>query len=454
MFVKKTIVTALSLGFVFAAHADDASDLKELKEIVAKQQAQLETLNKQVKEQDTSNKEAVAQYVQTEVANQMKAQKSLLSLGKHISSLKIGGDLRLRYQRENDFSENGSKAVTPGQHSRDRFRQRLRIGMEWTSKDENWTVGTRLATGSADGRSTNDTFGDESGMQAYEHGDIRLDMAYARMNFSTKEDDFYSALTLGQQKNLFLSSFIFNDGDLTPIGVTYQYNIFTGGNADMKIEERQSWFNTFGVYTVDHRASGRETNDIIVAQAQTGYRGELGVIALGIAHYNDGVRDTNLDGDKVDSTDIKDQDYGYNIVDAYGEFKVWEDGADSIKLLGHVGYNLSASDDSTQTGVTEAAGMEFGEGLAYYGAIEGKFSDFKASYGWAHVEADSLPIFMIDSDFAHGATNYQGHVIKLGYNITKNLEIGGTALLAKTIEDNTSQIGSRDLYQLDMVWKF
>ncbi|MEN9361461.1 MAG: hypothetical protein RL095_2996 [Verrucomicrobiota bacterium] len=454
MFVKKTIVTALSLSLAFAANADEASDLKEMKEILAKQQAQIETLNKQIKEQETANKEAVAQYVKTEVDNAMKSQKSLLGLGKHISALKFSGDLRLRYQRENDFSEDGSKAVAAGQHSRDRFRQRLRIGMEWTSKDENWTVGTRLASGSADGRSTNDTYGDESGMQAYEHGDIRIDLAFARMNLSQKEDDFYSALTMGQQKNPYLSSFIFTDGDLNPIGVTYQYNVFTGGNADMKVEERQSWFNTFGVYTVDHRNSGRETNDIVVVQGQTGYRGDLGVIALGYAHYNDGIRDTNLDGDKVDSADIKDPDYGYNIVDAYGELKAWEDGANSIKLLGHVGYNLSASGDSTQTGVSEAAGMKFGEGLAYYGAIEGKFGDFKASYGWAHVEADSLPQFMLDSDFAHGASNYQGHVFKLAYNISKNLEIGGTALLAKTIEENTSQIGERDLYQLDLVWKF
>jgi len=476
MFVKKTIVTALSLGFVFAANADDASDLKDLKEIVAKQQAQLETLNKQVKEQDTSNKEAVAQYVKTEVDNQMKAQKSLLTLGKHISAFKVSGDLRLRYQHEdikddNPFATgaktNAGAAVNGKSAQRDRFRQRLRIGMTWESKDEMWEVGARLVTGGADGRSTNDTFGDESGSVAYEHGDIRTDMAYAKLKFSTKEDDFNSALTMGQQLNAYKTNWVFMDTDLNPVGITYQYDMFTdGANAEKKPDEHAAWFNTFGVYTVDHRNDGKERSDVFLMQAQTGYRNDSALVALGFSHYGANASDLTLDG-MSNAGDIRKGSYTYDIANISGEYflvgdrkieKNYVPGAGfALKASAEYAKNLGANNEDSQvrsstSSIPLAAGL--GEDQAYFLAIDSKYDQYRAGFGWAHIEQDALPKFIVDSDFASGNTGYEGLFIKLGMNITKNLELNGTAMFAKTLNENTVQRDKLDLYQLDMVWKF
>jgi Putative porin len=486
MFVKKTIVTALSLGFAFAANADDASDLKDLKEIVAKQQAQLETLNKQVKEQDTSNKEAVAQYVKTEVDTQMKAQKSLLTLGKHISAFKISGDLRLRYQHEDTrdgipggfdtgAKTNAGAAVKGDSAQRDRFRQRLRIGMNWESKDEMWEVGARLVSGSSDGRSTNDTYGDEAGSNAYEHGDLRIDMAYAKLKFSTKEDDFNSALTMGQQSNAYKTNWIFMDTDLNPVGITYQYDMFTdGANAEKKPDEHAAWFNTFGVYTVDHRNDGKERSDVFLMQGQTGYRNDTALIALGYSHYGANASDLNLNG-VSDAGDIRKGSYTYDIANISGEYylvgdrkieKNYAPGAGfALKASAEYAKNLGANNEDSQNRITGTSGIPpkafnnpnpagLGEDQAYFLSIDSKYDQYRAGFGWAHVEQDALPKFLVDSDYASGNTGYEGLFFKIGMNITKNLELNGTATLAKTINENSVQRDQLDLYQLDMVWKF
>ncbi|MEN9361462.1 MAG: hypothetical protein RL095_2997 [Verrucomicrobiota bacterium] len=465
MFIKRTAALALVLGL--SANADEATDkqLQELKDIVAKQQAQLEAMNKQIKEQEASSKEAIAQYVKTEVDNAMKKQSSLLVLGKHVSSLKFSGDLRLRYQHE-DFKDDTAftqkdTGIKGKEISRDRFRQRLRIGMNWESKDEHWEVGARLATGDSNGRSTNDTYGDEGG-GAYEHGDIRVDLAYAKMKFSTKEDDFVSYLTMGQQPNPFKTSWIFMDTDLNPIGVSYQYDKLLSGSSEMKPEEREAWFNNVGVYTVDHRNNGWERNDILALQAQTGYRNDQFLVAAGLSHFSANAADQNLNGFE-DGGDIVDSDYNYDIAEIYGEVYVLGDGSKagkkrSLKLVGNFASNLGASSDESQihTSSTSATPERAGQGdeIAYFVSADGKYDSWNSSIGWAHVEQDSLPKFMVDADFANGQPGYEGLFLKLGYDFTANLSLSGTALFAETIEENPSQRDRHDLYQLDLIWKF
>ncbi len=469
MFVNRTVALAFVLSL--SAAADEATDkqIQELKEIVTKQQSQLEMMSKQIKEQDASSKEAIAQYVRTEVDTAMKKQGKLLTLGKHISSLKFFGDLRLRYQHEDlkddpafDIKDADKKVIAHGKEiSRDRFRTRFRIGMNWESKDEHWEVGARLATGDANGRSTNDTYGDEAG-GAYEHGDLRLDLAYAKMKFNTKEDDYVSALTMGQQPNPFKTNWIFMDTDLTPIGISYQFDKLLSGTADMKPEEREAWFNSVGVYTVDHRNNGWESSDVIALQAQTGYRNDRVVVAAGLSHYSSNAADMNLNG-AVDNGDIVDSDYNYDIAELYGEVYVLGDGSSkgkkrSLKLVGNISSNLSASSDESQlhTSSTSATPERAGQGdeLAFFVSADGKYDAWNGSIGWAHVEQDSLPKFMIDADFANGGAGYEGVFLKLAYDITPNFSIGGNALFAQTIEENPSQRDEHNVYQLETVWKF
>ena len=464
MFVKRTV--ALVLGLTLSAAADEATNkqIQELKDIVTKQQAQLESMNKQIKDQESTSKEAIAQYVRTEVDNAMKKQQgNLLVLGKHISSLKFSGDLRLRYQHE-DFKDDTAftqSGIKGKEVSRDRFRQRLRIGMNWESKDEHWEVGVRIATGDANGRSTNDTYGDESG-GAYEHGDIRVDLAYAKMKFSTKEDDYVSALTMGQQPNPFKTSWIFMDTDLNPIGVSYQFDKLLSGTAEMKPEEREAWFNNVGIYTVDHRNGGWERSDVIALQAQTGYRNDRFVVAAGLSHFSSNAADQDMNGFK-NGGDIVDSNYNYDIAELYGEVYVLGDGSKagkkrSLKLVGNIATNLSASSDESQlhTSSSSATPERAGQGdeLAYFISADGKYDSWNSSLGWAHVEQDALPKFMIDADFANGGAGYQGVFFKLGYDFTPNMSLNGSAMLAKTIQENPTQRDHHDLYQLDMIWKF
>jgi len=68
-----------------------------------------------------------------------------------VKNTRFRGDLRLRYQTENRDDD--------GKSSRDRYRMRMRAGIESKVADK-VTVGFGLATGSGDPRSTNQTFQD------------------------------------------------------------------------------------------------------------------------------------------------------------------------------------------------------------------------------------------------------------------------------------------------------
>ena len=497
MFAHKTIAALFLFGAAAQSQAADASTddrIKELQEALAKQQHEIEALPWQTKAQEESNKEATSQYIRTEIDNQQRKQAPILSLGKHISALKISGDLRLRYQHDEakddtafqvpyaqnaqdvaDLATLASSTATTAQKNaakarlnrahavqRDRFRQRFRIGFNWESKDEAWEVGARLVTGDdGSGRSTNQTFGaaDSTSINAYDHGSVRIDQAYARLKFSNKDDDFYSAATFGQQPNPYKTNWIFQDTDLTPVGVTYQYDWLTSGSGEVKTQDRSAWFNTIGAYTVDHRNRGNERSDIFALQAQSGYRDERFVAALGLTHYTNGATDRNLDG-VSNAGDIRAGDYGYDIAELYTEAVLYKEGKDLtehfVKLTADFAKNLSANDKGGQVSATTPEDISGrGDSVAYFLGLDGQWNQFTAGYAWAHVEQDSLPNFIIDSEFGGGSTGYEGHVFKLGYKFTKNLEIGGTAVLASPIQgDSTSLRDNLNYYQLDASWKF
>jgi hypothetical protein len=92
--------------------------------------------------------------------------------------------------------------------------------------------------------------------------------------------------------------------------------------------------------------------------------------------------------------------------------------------------------------------------------VEAKLNRFKAKYAYAHIEGDSVPWFVSDSDFGSGAlrssrsVNVQGHTFGLTCDISKNFSIGGTVMLTDLIEAKDDGDADGMLYQLDMSYKF
>src|SRR4051794_23546461 len=86
-----------------------------------------------------------------------------LKLSTPITELELYGDGRVRYEVRNGETARPDTLNAPGDtQQRDRARYRLRLGLRGTLVDD-WFFGIRLET-STNPRSTNITFGDDSGV--------------------------------------------------------------------------------------------------------------------------------------------------------------------------------------------------------------------------------------------------------------------------------------------------
>jgi len=92
--------------------------------------------------------------------------------------------------------------------------------------------------------------------------------------------------------------------------------------------------------------------------------------------------------------------------------------------------------------------------------VDAKKGKWTAGYGYAYIGADSVFGPLRDSDFGETGgmqdTNLMGHLIKVGYDVTKNCNIGGTLMLMDAISNpnKNAKAGSASLLQLDLVYKF
>ena len=129
------------------------TDAKQLITEMQKESARQEDAVKRVASEaatDTAKKEAKA--VESKIP-------------KWVQNTAFKGDFRLRYQHE--------ERDDTGNPERDRFRFRWRVGADSKINDQ-WKAGFRLASGSSDPRSTNQTFEDQ-----FESKSVQIDQAYA-----------------------------------------------------------------------------------------------------------------------------------------------------------------------------------------------------------------------------------------------------------------------------------
>ena len=181
------IAAFLPLGFVSSPQAGTEVDilLKKLVEKGVLTQEEAKTISKETTE---------------DVKKQIKKHKADW-LPKWVMKTKIKGDMRLRYQYQ---KEDGSIA-----RNRGRFRYRISITNQVT---DNVKVGLRLASGSSDPRSTNQTLGD-----TFSSKPIQIDRAYVEMKF-------FDALKIygGKFKNpIFEPGDMLWDTDINPEGATF-----------------------------------------------------------------------------------------------------------------------------------------------------------------------------------------------------------------------------------------
>ena len=324
--LKKLLVGALCGLTAFSTV--NADELSELKEIVRKQQEELNKLNKKVERQQSVHNEALTHYIKNEVDRAIRARGTdLLTLGSNVENLTIKGDLRLRHQR---------RELDSAQTGQDLWRMRFRLGFVWKT-NEGWEIGAGIATGSngaRSGRSTNQTL--NSGGTAFETNDLNLDYAYAKHTWK-HDGGRKSTLTLGQMKNPFVTTSAFWDGDLRPTGVAYQY---------MATGDSLNYFVTAGAFSVATLNGGTGNNDVRMYSLQAGVKTSDFIVAIAYHHLTEDFAEVQNSTRTTTVTSNAGLDNQYEIIDLYARYN-FEAGEIKFGAYGQIAYNFGAKDNNS-----------------------------------------------------------------------------------------------------------
>ncbi|MBN1884385.1 MAG: putative porin [Candidatus Krumholzibacteriota bacterium] len=316
--------------------------------------------------------------------------------GEWYDKVKIKGDFRQRH----DLIQDESKDV-----DRNRWRIRARLELGATVTDD-WSVGIRLASGSDDPVSTNQSMTDGASTKGF-----GLDLAYF---------DFHPGLidglhiVGGKMKlpfNTVQKTELIWDGDWNPEGAAVTY--------EAKIDERVALFVNGAFFYLEERSSD---DDSWMAGGQAGIRitpadGMRLVVAGGYYDYqafegyagmydpgdlfgNTGIDD---DGDMLYATD-------YNVAEFQAEFGVKLEKL-AFAVYGDFVRNIEA--DSLDTAYLFGASVQHGKDKGHV----------KVYANYREVEDDAVVGEFTDSDFIGGGTNGNGFEIGAGYGIAKKVDL-------------------------------
>jgi len=400
--------------------------------------------------------------VKDDVATLNRKIEKRLGLAKHLDGVKLNGDLRLRQE----FRDRQRDVDNPETDDRDRLLARFRLGLVWTSPSEGWEAGAGLVTGASDGRSANDSWGDD---HLFETGDIRLDYAYAKHTWYCGEVPY--SLTLGQQTNPFVVTPLLWDVDLRPTGATAQY-----GNPLKK--DYAGLFATAGAYefyegSVMGDPATEHNGDVNLFATQVGYRWTSTpadcLVAVGYHRVTANYSDTLAPADTL-SAGLwhADQQEDFDVVDLLVDGRI---GTRCVEFrpYGQAAYNLGAAGPKSQQKIVRDYNRDTNpedpadHALAWLLGLDATRGKLKLGYAYAYVGADAVFGPMRDNETGYSTgvtdTDVQGHKITAAWSFTPNLSLSANVYLFERIEGGSGQVGGTDYdegatYQIEALYKF
>src|SRR6266550_1122523 len=167
-----------------------------------------------------------------EVRAELTQEASATSAGKWklstpLTELEIYGDARMRYEYRAGRTRVDNPVAPPGAgvaghhdwQERERERYRLRLGLRGTLADD-WFFGVRLET-STSPRSTNITFGDDSGVNGpFSKDSDRISVGQAYVGYRGFKD---ITLTVGRMPQPLITTLMTWDNDINPEGLAEQW---------------------------------------------------------------------------------------------------------------------------------------------------------------------------------------------------------------------------------------
>jgi hypothetical protein len=421
---KIKFAAALFLGAVLCLSAAwapaQAASQEDLEKKIQALEQSLQSLKQQLTEVKTTQDQqvAVAQVAASD------------ALPKWAQRMTFYGDTRFRYESTTYDELNGKSKA-----DRARLRVRFRFGVK-SQIHEDVELGFRLATGSDDDpTSTNQTMGNYWG----EITSLGIDRVYIKWTPSFIPDK-PAYLAFGKMKNPFFTTKAMFDGDVVPEGA------FIGAVFNKK-GTVQPYFTGAMFYLKEHKD---ETPDDVYAFAgQIGVKAKMNKFKWDIATsyyaWNDFGKEGNLPPN-VHGNPI----YQENGEDRLSTFGVWD-------VLAKASYKFTKKGSVGFWGHylmnNKAEGPQEDKDKAYAFGAKLKYAKFSFGAWYKHVEANSTPGFIADSD--SGFVNRKGWVLQAGYNFWKygklNLSYFNTEPIDK--EFNGASNGSQTFFA-DFIFKF
>lgn len=391
-----------------------------------------------------------------------------------IKGIKSSGDLRLRMENFHYYDKSLDSGATD--RSRNRFRLRLRWGLEKDFGDD-WKLGFRLATGSTtDQVSTNQTLGNNG---YFNFKSINIDRAYAQVSPSVFKDKGALknvAIGAGKFENPFgrYSTTIVWDSDVTPEGLYEKANFELVSTEENKL----NLTTNLGQFILSEN-TGESTD----AQLY-GYQGALTLstyafkskepvdLTLAVSYYdyvnwfrtynNNGNLTTATTGTtntsylRTNTTALDDP----RILDIYPEIVFY---ANRIPVTLWANYVENVGEiDATRLALDPIHGQDTAWGLGFkYGKTK-KRGDWEASYGYYEIGTNAVVAAFNDADFGgpsqNGFTNRKGHKLGFGYQITDSITFNWTGYFVKPLTASNLVASSADesvfRSQADINFKF
>ena len=294
-------------------------------------------------------------------------------------SIKVSGDFR--YRLENIDQD--------GNEDRGRSRLRARINLD-ARVNETVKVGVRLASGSEDPTSSNQSFDNFASTK-----DISLDRAFVAWTPAKG-----STIIAGKMSTPFYKpngSQLLWDGDLNPEGIAYKY-------------KNNGFFASVARFNLDECGS---CDDSYLNGVQAGYTYKLAnssKITFGLGQY---------------AFDLNSAETGF--ADEYSETELFGDYKTTLNgkpLVVYANYVINGDGKALAASAGLNDDLDTGYELGFnYGKVKGAGS-WDVGYLYKTIDVNAVFPLWTDSDFAGGGADGEGHLLKFGYGVNTNFSIG------------------------------
>jgi hypothetical protein len=381
-----------------------------------------------------------------------------LNLSSSLVEFKLSGDLRMRYEYNDQIPELATGAAPlNNETSRQRFRFRFNGDV---LLQKGWNAGFALETGQASD-SANQTFTGAA-------DDYGVFVARAYIGWTLNQN---WSFVVGKQKNPFYTTEMRWDADISPQGVYENYKAFFGVKDTFEIRAMQH-----AMQDNNEQAVGFAGRDAWLFEQQAVYthwfaRENLSsmIFAVGYSAYNQStipstatVTPTNSPANSAAFVgSVRAQEYGTfagevnfaNIAGAGTAFKVYWDssynftgGTRAYKVYGLNQAQFSKGASAWLAGV----GYSYGTGK-----VQG---DYSAKLDYREVGITAVDPNTNDSDWGFSKLNQKGFKLALTYNVTDFTNFNVTYFDTKIIQPNmTFSLGNLDRSRellVDLVVKF